>query len=432
MQWSNKYFFINLDSTKRVECPYCGQSAFLAQNGKNCLHVRVTSNDEKIVISQTAEDCTTLFMPGYKKNHWANLKLPVIIEISFNHASRKTYLSIRSENTTEEIDITEDSGITEGLLIKNQIRVNPKLRNLLVKIFEDINGNKICSFEITLEKLIEHNRFKGFPQNFYNAIPFCEGSKKIHDSFTNICEKLSSYYDVEKIYQKYGLPNKKSIRKTIFENPQLVFYTDVIVNLPFKNHDVLFNILNSHFAYRFLAEIRSNNDLNVFIKKMIEERGEAQTWKYYCKNPNKFMYEAGFFRIVTSFGEKECTVREVRKGIKQLRGNNHIPFNVFVPLSEKNKAMESRIGQFDFIRLKSSEEYNEASRIFRNCLRDYWLYYCQSDVYGIFEKDELVGVAEVQGGNVMQTQFNTKDPQEPIFKAFEKWIVINNLKKEYD
>jgi len=151
-----------------------------------------------------------------------------------------------------------------------------------------------------------------------------------------------------------------------------------------------------------------------------------------CKNPIKFFEEAKFYLIVTNAITKELTISEAKRSLKNLYTSQDIPFNVLVPPAHESLNFETNIEEFSFVRLKSSSEFKEASQIFRNCLNSFWMYCSRSNVYGIIEKSKLLGVIELQGDIVQQTQFAyniTTSKEEPVRKAFESWVKRNNIKK---
>jgi hypothetical protein len=55
----------------------------------------------------------------------------------------------------------------------------------------------------------------------------------------------TKYKDIDTIYRRYSLPDKKSIRNAIFKTPALLFYAEELATLPFCNVDILLQILKS-------------------------------------------------------------------------------------------------------------------------------------------------------------------------------------------
>ena len=75
-------------------------------------------------------------------------------------------------------------------------------------------------------KAIELNRFKGFSREFYHAIPYEKGTRKIAENFSEICNHLKRVDTFLKHIHSFKFPSTRRIKRAFFEKQWLFFFLD--------------------------------------------------------------------------------------------------------------------------------------------------------------------------------------------------------------
>lgn len=107
--------------------------------------------------------------------------------------------------------------------------VNRELKNQFVKIFH--GSLPFRTKELTVEQFLLMTRFIGYDSGFYNALPYAEKGDLIERRFLKPARRLHHAAKVPSIFEKTMLPKIKSIRKLLFCNPALFFYTEELEQL---------------------------------------------------------------------------------------------------------------------------------------------------------------------------------------------------------
>ena len=147
--------------------------------------------------------------------------------------------------------------------------VNRELKNQFIKIFR--GSLPFRTKELTVEQFVLMTRFIGYNCGFYNALPYAEKENLIERRFLKSAKRLHHAVKVPNIFEKTTLPKVKSIRKLLFCNPALFFYTEELeqlwkiiedVNL-FRNFITSQNIFSElaflHKMPQFLCGIQGGN-----------------------------------------------------------------------------------------------------------------------------------------------------------------------------
>ena len=126
------------------------------------------------------------------------------------------------------------------------------------------------------------NRLQGYPDALYENI-FPKRTCCPEDCVPYIAPfgvLPVNYDEIEKVYGLSGLPQCKSVRRAAFEQPLLITYAQTARTIPFKDPDVLTNLLSGDAALPlFDALSRSRGEISVF-EYLLESRGELAVLRY--------------------------------------------------------------------------------------------------------------------------------------------------------
>jgi hypothetical protein len=307
-----------------------------------------------------------------------------------------------------------------------------ELKMPLIELFTQKSGGCLPFDEsdIRLETLIMLNRFKGYKSSFYDAIPFSRGNRSIDDSFSGIADQLSDYREIDRVYQQYGLPNKKAMRKVIFENPGLLFYVWEIARLSLFNYDVLLQILKSASVYELLAFLHKRPEVFLFVEQMEREMGSVYTWRRVNDSVVKFMHDAlDYYRVV----EGRTGVYSIRRW-HQNRSNSTalLPLDFNVPLIRKCHIPDEDFGEFSIVKLKNLAEYEAAAHDLANCLDSfgYEKPFKDRSVFCVKKGRSYIAAIEVRGDCIMQVglyQNQGLDKDEELHSIYNEWVKRHGL-----
>ena len=427
-----KYMFHDSLEENYTKCSLCGHGAFITYEKSQKPYVSVCGDINKTIVSQTL---TSSHLSVLSNNDmWINRRFPVFLEIIFDHETGRTHF-VLSEHRKDSVstDITEMDDLLKGCVIKTCIDEDVDIKKNLLELFRERIDVHISfnEHEVSLETLILLNRFRGFPAPFYNALPLETNSCKIHVGFSDIAEQLRDYNSIDALYRKLNLPDKKQIRKTVFENPELIFYAKEIVGMPFENIDVILQILRSENAFRFLAELHSSPHIKKFIEYIISKRGEAAAWKTLNSGIGDLLSAASNYMLVSDKVRDELTNGSINEIAQRLYNELNVSYNI--PLVRNKKGIpDCEIGGYCFEKFKNVRQYQFWAKQLNNCLDDYWQRNADSVVFGVKQKMEYVAAVELYKGEVYQVRLkNNKraDSDAEFYHAFQKWTSAYQLKQ---
>lgn len=433
-EWALQYSFPEWDVEKKqyilqpeyynttsAKCPRCGSEKVMTSHFTS---FRITSTPTKTIVSQT--------IPPAKSAQRVNpptktMKQSISMSIIFNHRTHRTTYIVCDKNHTilqrKNLDYCPQSIYTIPII--NIFAISKKLRQALVDSFVAKGiPVSIPDAYLTIDHLIYCNRFQGFPECFYNALPLNYKTNQIDSDFVATANTLSNYDILPSKYSELALPSIKSLRKSMFENPGLFFYTKEIQLLPFHNRDILLQILQSKLVFRFLSLLKSYPGSLFFIKALIKEKGEPRTWRRIQKDLLQFIEDASLFAILP-VSKKQSMIQ-----INAHKTTGYTPFNTTernfnhpqysLPILVASSLHDCVIGNYHFIYLKNSLEYHRIAASLHNCLADA----TDSSIIGIKKGGQYIAAIEVEGNAITQakTEYNFPISRDAdLFPIFLQW-----------
>ena len=425
------FIFVPLPETdKLLTCPHCG---FVTHTFSRSFKYVINSNPFMTTVTQNIE-YSDKWIALPLKYSCAKQKVDFPLEASFlfNHKDKRTIflLSDCGNNIIEIRNLEEQDDLLSGYLINTHISSDTPVKNTLAEIFSQFYEDSLPfgTKELNLEVFALLNRFQGFPKVFYNAIPFAGTGLRIDCSFAETASLLKRYADVPEVYKHYGLPEKKSIRRIIFDNPAFLFYARELVALPFYNTDIVYQILEAEGAFDFLSKLHSLPGIVTYLTALVNANGEIFTWKS-IKNSMDNLENAAAIYLLLSKENKKLFLHKNFNEIDIFDIHTERIYNLPVPLSNRNCYPDCYIGKYYFCVLTNTHEYRKAAEMLQNCLANYWNH-SSNIVVGIKKKHTYVAAIEVSGNRIEQACLAMNEPIETdheVFKAFTQWVAINGL-----
>lgn len=310
-----------------------------------------------------------------------------------------------------------------------------------MKTFWD-NDNDLNWTNPTIDELIIRTFFAGYSKGFYEAIPYDSGYK-IDKSFREISDKLHNRENIPSLINESKLPHIKSVRGTIFNRPEYLFYLKEIESFwgLFGNDSVFNSFLKLENVFLLLDSVHRMPMLITFFEDYKKEKGIIGILRYLRKDWEIFLeYGKSFMLLNDDLKDEERKKwkgKYIKKANFSIFGNVHP--NYRVPIGCNNKSIKEKAVQdtgdgFCYVLLNSIVEYRRAGGILHNCLKDhgrFGYYNSDGDIIGVYKKNKLVATIEVVDGIISQasTDHNDKLSTCPgLEKSFYKWVNNNNFR----
>ncbi len=415
------------DVHREVCCPHCGKKAKAAKDGAwYC----VSTNAEQIAVIQSVTLPDRFKVLPISMPWGETVRFPLKLHLCFFYNTRCSRFCVNDcdGETLLDIDITEHIHPLRGFLMERHISSHTQLRQVLIRAFEEHHAGRLPfdEDEIDLETLVLLNKFQGFPRNFFDAIPFACGSKRIESSFSCIADRLGRYRDTPRLYEELGLPAKKAVRRTFFETPALFFYAREIKELPLRNGDVLLQVLRAPEVFLFLALVRTLPGMMVFIRALVAKKGDAAAWQWIRCRIESLPYVAAAYLLLPEGKREEFLHGASSRSAPFFLFPDRMAFSYPLAREYAAKIPDTRIGEYVFRELKTIADYRTAGDELHNCLETY----TRSRIIGVKKAQRYVAAIEIAGDAVVFASLSGNEAlqnDKELYAEFLRWAEQNRL-----
>ncbi len=413
-------------------CEKCGY----ASDKFNCTTALLLNyTDGKLYVKKQIKNLSELVSIKWLKGD-EDICFPLYEQVVFDFESSITWLELISRErvictapvTDSEVELEDD--IIIDLFCKNRI-----LKRTVRNMFEKITGYKIpfSVNELDFYKFVNFLRFRGFPKNFYDAIPFWAGSWVVDDSFGLIAKRLNTPDSAMRLLQESSIPFCKSVKRLFAQKSGLFFYLnecDFLFDI-FKDVNLFCTFLNQSFAFNFLSMMHYyDNSIKMFLSDYSRVLGKT-----------RFAHKLSLLRDITNYAIHYAAMSEYVKKKEQMKWLegvdvfddmsliSNIRNDISVPLRFVFDNMSnSVVDKHKFRCLRSKNECVMVGRIMKNCLVN-WDYF-SNPVVVVYKSNKIVAAIEVYDGAVIQAKGVNNEsiiPDSDLYRAIEKWCERNNI-----
>ena len=434
------------EETSDYICPKCNA---ISHRSKGFVDVTFTVDKKKIIISRKLE------LQDWLQIKWCvdnicTTEAQLYETITFNLRNGHTFVSLE-DGHDKKIQIRDITNIKPNLYFDDPIfelidlykPVKRELRNRFIKIFR--GSLPFRTKELTVEQFVLMTRFIGYNCGFYDALPYAEKENLIEISFLKSAKRLHHAVKVPNIFEKTTLPKVKSIRKLLFCNPALFFYTEELERLWEIIEDVnLFrNFITSQNIFSELAFLHKMPRLINFYAEYKAEIGIGRLYHHFFRATNRYwLYNyVSWYYLLSEYDKKIERQKwhngwlEKRDDFEGIENDMGALFGVSIPdCSSKDfrhPGLECRINGYSFRRLKNSMEFLRAGKELDNCLTD-WQFF-RNNVYGIMDNGKYVAAVEVKHNVIIQAHINHNgeiSDDHSIKQAFDIWKSRNSMTEQ--
>lgn len=415
-----------------VTCPSCGVHKRITTEASM---IDIYSNQHATLIKQqlSSKECVTIVGMHRKGHEW---KYPLTRYVIFDHDAHRSILLLIDDKNEVIIaqDLIDDTPLMEQFKIDFFMRLMPKLRGALMKIFEQfyLEDFPFKSDELTLDLLILLNRFQSFPRCFYETIlQLIEVNILKEEDLQRMALELAHYSNVSALYEKLNFPKTKALRRTVFENPGVMFFAQQLASLPFHNTDVLLRVIRSDDIYHLLYTMRSSTSVVELLEGVVQVKGEVRAWNAIRPIISLLPEIAWNVRTLPAEAQKDVLRGDLRGMVGAEWRSNYIRnYNFTLAHAEKFNYMTYTIDEYHFAAIKNSKDLCCAAKDLHNCLDT--CIYTDRPVVGVKCGGKYVAAIELdnEGRKVYQAKLDYNAPiwkSERVNRAFEEWMKRCNI-----
>ena len=418
--------FSPLGDGQTARCPHCGFVAGIAQRWNTYL---VKTDVDTTGVSQRVSAAERRRALPQSADAWGDELFPLELQLTFQHAAHSSGFRVLDCQGRQlwQCALTEKRLPLEGWLMSREIGASAKLQKALAASFGMRLHPSLRQGRAALEEWILFNRFQGYPSAFYRAVPFAEGSRAPAEGFGELATLLADKDGAPAVYERFGLPRKKAVRRAIFESPGLLFYARELAALPFHNPDVLLRLIRSPDIFRLLSILHTLPGVSAFLGDLVAQKGEVGAWRLLSRHLDSLVDTASKYLLFSakdrSFALRKNPFEAVWEG--QV---GRIVHSFPVAQLPGEKSVDGCVGKFRFAALRATFEYREAGTQLHNCLR--WGNCDRGRVIGVKVGNRYVAAIELEGDLVVQAEAAGGRPIHrtgELAAAFRSWAEGNHL-----
>ncbi len=401
-----------VESPGEFVCPECERVSYDTSASRQ---VVLTLERKRISVRCEVVQLDELLALEWVKKGEISLCFPVFEVLTFDCQSGRVHVKVEDAqgNILCQRDVSACPDRLKGGAVHKVLTCNKVALRNLKRLFRDAWEEPLPYTwkQLDLSALFKMTMFVGYPERFYDCIPYVQNSFRIDRGFSNRARQMHFARDLNDIYQKGGLPPAKSVRRILFSNPGLFFYVEEIRGIwdavgdcnlvsRFLSGERVYEILSSiHMRPGVLEYIRDYSMVKGGVQLLSDmerhwERVQTQAIDYCCMGP-RMRLEAQH-----SWGS-----RRKRDGARLFERTYS------VPLCRPDEAIrDCTIKGYTFTWLRSSNDYAEAARQLQNCLGGWQT--CNAPVVGVHQKGRYVAAIEVHRGHVVQARGPENRPLE--------------------
>lgn len=303
-----------------------------------------------------------------------------------------------------------------------------------------------------------YNKFcnLGFSRNFYNYLRDTIQEKqrhghrndwrKIRNMLLLISNSDNAVSAVESVIIKHKIPQKKKIKKIVYDNPLIVFNYKTILSLGFKDYNIVMDLLENYYEQiDFIKSNCYNDDFDkviVFISDMIALKGEPTSKKLivsirYGHDAKNWLIDSArmYYRIkeedMVNPKSLKGTLREIHDNLttdyKKVRFKNKT-----IPYNEEELKLNEEIDGFKFILAKDTHQLIDVGNYMGICVGSYGegAYNKNLIIVTMIQDGKYVGCIELSKDGKVLRQAKAKYNnvlQEQKAEALKKWVEAKKI-----
>lgn len=414
-----------MEAPALFQCPDCGAAS---RNSEGSRKVELRLSRGKLQLRCqicTLEDLMSL---GWPQRRGLFLSLPAWEVLTFHFGRGRVY--VRLEDGNDRLvacrDVTYCPEVLEKGAVSSALGGSAAVRRKLRQLFRKQWGSELPyrDADLTLPVLIRMTQFQGYGATFYSGIPYCIETCRIDRSFAPAVRQLRRADKLPALYERTGLPQVKSLRRKLFEEPSLFFFREEIRFLweLLQDPNLLCRLLSGDRIFEILNALHRRPGIRLCLtdyRRMFGGvglcRDMEEHWPWLLKCAVDYCSLSDHARRA---------LREQWKTHRQKRHYRYFSAELSRPMAQPPKEIpDCTVDGYDFSWLRSSNDYCLAARQLSNCLGEHSP--LGAPVLCIRRYGQTLAAVEVDGGKVLQARGYDNAPLEgqlDLFRVLEKWM----------
>lgn len=404
-------------------CPACEQVSFPEGGARE---VYVARRKQKILLR-----CEVVSLPEITclhkfKEQKTHLQFPVYETLTFDLRRGRVHQRYEDRDNTLLYcrDITDRPdllmfGACFWVLTRRQ-----QVMRYICRLFEQVWGGPLpYAARLTdVYALTQMTMFVGYPPSFYPCIPYESGMRRVADPFRGLAKRMHRFDSLPQIYDTAGLPQAKSLRRCLFENPGLFFYIAEIgaVWEILKDVNLMCRFLTGARAFQVLSALHQRPRLGDYLRDYAA-----------VKSPHRLLaqmeelWETVISRAVDYASMSTAARRDVQAVWRgQREAGNHRSHLYSVPMRlPAEQIPDCIVDGYAFVWLRSSNDYGLAACCLKNCLGEWQMQH--PPVISVRKNGRFVAAIEVVYPYVMQAmgrRNSSIDRDASLAAAVARWM----------
>lgn len=429
MLWETMFFADELkDYSGDFTCTKCG---LMSEKTKSFFEINLKTTETTLEIKRELKHIKDITEINWMKEILL-VSFPMYERIVFDFENGITRLEIISgENIISKVVTNRNTDITEDSLI-SLINRNRVLKRLIKRIVEIHTGKKVGIEinELDFQKFVNITYFNGFPVEFYDAIPFREGTNELDGSFEDLASRLRTPEMAMKLLKESTLPDCKSVRKVFTSKSGLFFYIKECEMLYefFKDINILCRVLKSPYIYSFLVDAHYYN-LRVFFEDFARVTNKNKMI-WLSENLSNIKNYAVNYNSLSNYGKRIEQQKWISNDKEYLYVDGLLKANLSIPMHPvPENAKLTILGKYTFKWLRTKNDYTNAGEILKNCLVHWWSN--DNPVVVVIMDEKIVAALEICDDKIIQARRSRNesiDENSELYKTISAWCELQQIR----
>ena len=290
-----------------ISCPVCGNAYQLSTHTRR---VVIEIRNKKLTAVAELQSISDILQTKWLPQSVSDFVFPLYESVSFNLRRGTVYLMMKNSNghVLAAYDITECPDRWNNSLLLNILLTNKtvyrQFRRSFAELYRAQFPFRIDSFSPESYTLL--TRFIGYPEVFYYSIPFSGKTLSLDRSFRSVARMLHDSENLLAYYSSCRLPDAKTIRKLIYNNPAFLFYTEELVAIweILKDVNLLRNLLTSPMVYDLLGQLHQYPGVLPFYVDYQAQKGSRALLHRLKQDLSGTNYEAIVYASMSKWGKE--------------------------------------------------------------------------------------------------------------------------------
>lgn len=422
-----------LESLAEFSCPDCGHVSYATSASRQ---VVLTHEKQKVSVRCEVVQIDEILTLEWGKRGEIKLCFPVFEVLTFDF--RRGRVHIKMEDAQGRVlcqrDVSACPERIKGGAVYKVLSRNKVARRNLKRLFQAVWGGPLPYGwkQLDLAALVKMTMFVGYPRRFYDCIPYVQSSLQIDRGFCARAKRMHLAKNLNEVYRKSGLPRVKSMKRIMFSDPGLFFYTEEICGIwnAMGDYNLVARFLAGEQVYAILSSIHMRPGVLEYIRDYSRVKGGVYLLADMEEN----------WERVRAWAIDYCCMGyrlrlEAQRGWRNRRNRDNVCLSekaYSVPMCKPDETIrDCIINGYAFAWLRNSNDYVAAAKHLQNCLGGWQS--SNAPVVGVRRKERYVAAIEVRNGCVVQARGLENRPVEldpDLHEVVELWMARFRLEWE--